>query len=106
MTAYVQGAPSYSLGPTLSGKPPTVGLVEFVGCTVLTDRLNVYIGLADDTPVCYVELRGPFNLTEISVPSGARPEPWVGETVEEIYDAGTDRLLVHGTGPSKPRPGF
>ena len=106
MTAYLQGAPSCGLGPTLSGQPPTVESVEFVGCKVLTDRLNVYIGLADDALVCYVVLRGPFNLAMMSLPPGAHPGPHFSETVEEIYDASTGRLLVEAAGSFKPRPDF
>ncbi len=106
MKAYLQGAPSCSLGPTLSGQPPIVESVEFVTCKELTDRLNVYIGLADDALACYVVLRGPFNLTMISLPPGHHPGPHFCEIVEEIYDASTGRLLVAAAGSFKPRPGF
>lgn len=107
MTTYLQGAPQCSLGPTLSGLPPTVESVEFVGCKELTDRLNVSIGLADDAPVCHVVLRGPFHLTKISVPPGYRnPGPAICPTVEEIYNGRTGRLLVVAAGTFKPRPGY
>jgi hypothetical protein len=104
MTAYLQGAPSCSLGPTLSGEPPTVESLEFVGCKKLTDRLHVFIGWDDDALVCYVVLRGPFLLTNISLPPGHPGGPAFSEKVEEIYDASTGRLLVTGLG-SKRRPG-
>lgn len=106
MQAYLQGAPSCSLGPTYSGQPPTVEAVEFVGCKELTDRLNVHIGLADDAPVCYVVLRGPFHPTMTSRPPGGVAYFRLCETVEEIYDASTGRLLVTGAGSFKPRPGW
>jgi hypothetical protein len=108
MKAYLQGAPSCSLGPTLSGQPPTVESVEFVGCKELTVRLHVYIGLADDAPVCYVVLRGPFMLTGVSFPPGGHHLPPFSETEEEIYDASTGRLLVHAAGSFKSwrKPGF
>ena len=106
MTAYLQGAPECSLGPTLSGEPPIVEAVEFVTSKELTDRLKVYIGPDDDALVCYVVLRGPFNLTMISLPPGYHhPGPHISQTVEEIYDASTGRLLVSGVGPSRRRPG-
>ncbi|HEY1390835.1 MAG TPA: hypothetical protein VGF38_20035 [Ktedonobacterales bacterium] len=105
MTAYLQGAPECSLGPTLFGEPPTVESVEFVTCKELTDRIKVYIGPDDDALVCYVVLRGPFNLTMISLPPGHLPGPHISQTVEEIYDASTGRLLVSGAGSSRPRPG-
>ncbi len=106
MKAYLQGAPSCSLGPTLSGQPPTVESVEFVGCKELTARLHVFIGWDDDALVCHVVLRGPFNLTGISTPPGHHPGPYVCETVQEIYDARTGRLLVKGAGPPGRRPGW
>lgn len=84
LKAYLQGAPSCSLEPTLSGQPPTVESLEFVGCKKLIDRLKVHIGLADDAPVCYVMLRGPFHMTMISLPPGAIPYLRVCETVKEI----------------------
>jgi len=105
MTAYLQGAPECRLGPTLSGEPPTVESVEFVTCKELTDRIKVYIGPDDDALVCYVVLRGPFLLSMMSLPPGADPGPHFSQTVIEIYDAGTGRLLVSGVDPSRRRPG-
>jgi hypothetical protein len=58
MTAYLQGAPRCSLGPTLSGEPPTVESVEFATVKELRERLHVSIGSSDGAPVCYVVLRG------------------------------------------------
>lgn len=75
MMAYLQSMPSCSLGPTLSGEPPTVESIEFVGCKEMTGRLNVWIGLADDALVCYVVLRGPFRMTMMSRAPGDRREP-------------------------------
>lgn len=106
MTTYLQGAPSSSFGPTLSGDPPTIETLEFVGCKELTNRLHLWIGLADDAPVCYVELRGPFLLRNISLPPGHPGGPAYSEIVTEIYDASTGRLLVGVAGSAKPRPGF
>ena len=106
MTAYLQDAPSSSFGPTLSGDPPTIETLEFVGCKELTDRLHVWIGLADDAPVCYVVLRGPFLLRNISFPPGRLGGPAYSEIVTEIYDASTGRLLVGVAGSAMPRPGF
>ena len=105
MKAYLQGASECSLGPTLSGEPPTVESVEFVTCKELTDRVKVYIGPDDDALVCHVVLRGPFHLAMISMPPGANPGPHFSERVVEIYDAGTGDLLVSGAGLFKPRPG-
>jgi hypothetical protein len=101
MRSYLQSAPVCAGGPTLSGDPPTIETLEFVGCKELTDRLNLYIGLPDDALVCYVVLRGPFHLRRISYPPGSLHGVPVSQTVEEIYDAGTGRLLVWGAGPSK-----
>lgn len=102
MKAYLQSAPSCAGGPTLSGQPPTIDTLEFVGCKQLTDRLNLFIGLADDALVCYVVLRGPFWMKLVSYPPGAIHGIPVSETVEEIYDARTGDLLVWSAGPSKP----
>ncbi len=105
MKAYLQGAPSCSLGPTLAGEPPIVESVEFVTCKELTDRIKVYIGPDDDALVCYVVLRGPFLLAMMSLPPGAVPGPHFSERVIEIYDASTGDLLVSGVGSSRRRPG-
>jgi hypothetical protein len=106
LKAYLQGAPSCSLGPTLSGEPPTIESVEFAPVKELTERLNEWIGPDDDALVCFVVLRGPFRLSMISLPPGARPGPYFSDTVGEIYDASTGRLLVAGVGAFKPRPGW
>ena len=107
MKAYLQGAPECSLGPTLSGEPPTVESVEFASVKELRERLNVYNGPSDNTLVCFVVLRGPFHLTRISLPPGTVVYgiPWCN-IVSEIYDAMTGRLLVHGVGAFKPPPGW
>jgi hypothetical protein len=102
MKAYLQSAPSCVGGPTVSGQPPTIDTLEFVGCKELTNRLNLSIGLPGDKLICYVVLRGPFRLTMMSYPPGAIEGIPVSETVEEIYDASTGNLLIWGTGPSKP----
>ena len=107
MRAYLQGAPECSLGPTLSGEPPTVESVEFASFKELKYRLNESIGLDDDAPACFVVLRGPFHLTRISLPPGkvVYGIPWCN-TVGEIYDASTGRLLVMGVNAFKSRPGW
>jgi hypothetical protein len=106
MTAYLHGAPCCSMGPTLSGEPPTVESVEFASVKELRKRLNVWIAPDDDALVCFVVLRGPFLLTMISVPPGARPGPYFSDTVGEIYDARVGRLLCAGGNAFKPRPGW
>ena len=106
MKAYLQGAPSCSLGPTLSGEPPTVESVEFATYRELRNRLNTFIGHDDDALACYVVLRGPFLLRGISYPPGGHRGPAFGEIVEEIYDASTGSLLVVAAGSFKPRPGW
>jgi hypothetical protein len=88
-------------------RPSTLEFVgctlEFVGCKELTDRLNLFIGLPDDALVYYVVLRGPFWMTNVSYPPGSHHGVGVSQTVQEIYDAGTGRLLVWGAGPSKSK---
>ncbi len=99
MTSYLQSVPASAGGPTLSGDPPTIETLEFVGCKELTKRLNLYIGLADDALVCYVVLRGPFHLTQMSLPPGATPGARICQRVLEIYDASTGRFLLWGVSP-------
>jgi hypothetical protein len=101
MRSYLQSAPLSAGGPTVSGDPPTIETLEFVRCKELTDRLSLFIGLADDALVCYVVLRGPFWMTNVSYPPGSHHGVGASQTVQEIYDAGTGRLLVWGAGPSK-----
>ncbi len=96
MKVYLQSMPSCSAGPTLSGEPPIVETLEFVGCKELSNRLNLSIGLADDALVCYAVLGGPFQMKMMSLPPGAAAGIRVSERVEEIYDASTGQLLVWG----------
>jgi hypothetical protein len=107
MKAYLQCAPECSLGPTLSGEPPTVESVEFATYKELRNRLSTFIGLDDDALACFVVLRGPFHLTGISLPPGkvVYGIPWCNR-VGEIYDARTGRLLVKGVNAFKSRPGW
>ena len=54
-----------------------------------------YISRPDSALVCYVELRGPFFPTHVSVPPGqALPETVDGGI--EVFDAQTGNLLVWG----------
>jgi hypothetical protein len=107
MKAYLQGAPCCSMGPTLSGEPPTLESVEFASCKELRERLHVYIGPSDDAPACFVVLRGPFHLTSISCAPGTVVYgiPWCN-IVGEIYDAITGRLICASVNAFKPRPGW
>jgi hypothetical protein len=107
MQAYLRGAPECSLGPTLSGESPTVESVEFASVKELRERLHVYIGPSDDALVCFVVLRGPFHLTQISLPPGkvVYGIPWCN-IVGEIYDAMTGNILCHSVNAFKPRPGW
>lgn len=106
MTSYLQSAPTCAGGPTLSGDPPIIETLEFVGCKELTKRLKLSIGLADDALVCFVVLRGPFLMTMMSLPPGATPGPHFSHRVVEIYDASTGRLLVWGGFPTYDKTRF
>jgi len=103
MRSYLQSAPLSAGGSTLSGGPPAIETLEFVRCKELTDRLNTSIGLPDDALVCYVVLRGPFWMTNVSYPPGRRHGVGVSQTVQETYDAGTGHLLVWVAGRSKSK---
>ena len=107
MKAYLQGAPECSLGPTLSGEPPTVESVEFANVKELRERLRVWISPDDNALVCVVVLRGPFHLTKISFPPGkvVYGIPWCN-IVGEIYDAVTGNILCMGVNAFKARPGW
>jgi hypothetical protein len=107
MKAYLRGAPECSLGPTLSGEPPTVELVEFASVKELRERLHVGIGSSDDASVCFVVLRGPFHLTQISLAPGTVVYgiPWCN-IVGEIYDAVTGRRICASVNAFKSRPGW
>ena len=69
----------------------------------MTDRLHVWVGLADDAPVCPVVLRGPFLLREISLPPGHPGGPAHSEPVTANSDTSTGRLLLGGVG-DRPDP--
>jgi hypothetical protein len=107
MKAYLQGAPRCSLGPTLSGEPPTVESLEFASAKELRERLHTHVGLPGDALACFVVLRGPFHLRGISRPPGTvfYGIPWC-TIVGEIYDATTGRRLCASVNAFKPRPGW
>lgn len=107
MKGYLQGVPECSLGPTLSGELPTVESLEFVSCKALRERLHAYIGPSDDALACFVVLHGPFHLTNVSFAPGTVVYgiPWCN-TVGEIYDASTGRLLCASVNAFKSRPGW
>jgi hypothetical protein len=48
----------------------------------------------DDYLICYVELRGPFLLSGMSLPPGVKPP--IVQTAFEVFDAHTGNLLVFG----------
>ena len=101
MTVYLLSGPVCAGGPTLSGDPPAIETLEFVGCKELAGHLHTYIGLADDAPVCYVVLLGPFLLRGVSFPPGTVHTAPISQRVEELYDASTGNLLVWSAGFSK-----
>jgi len=107
MKTYLQGVAECSLGPTLSGEPPTVESIEFASVKELRERLRVWISPDDNTLVCVVVLRGPFHLTKISLPPGkvVYGIPWCN-IVGEIYDAMTGALLCVGVNAFKSGPGW
>lgn len=76
---------------TVSGKPAKILSIDFITSKEASERMKGdSIGLADNAPVCYVELYGPFITG--SVPYGAKP--LVSNRGVEIFDARTGRLLV------------
>ena len=98
---FLLSAPRSAGGPTVSGQLPTIETLEFVRCKELSDRLRLSIGLADDALVCYVVLRGPFQLTGMSFPPGVFRGIPIAQTVQEFYDANTGRMLMWGSGLSR-----
>jgi hypothetical protein len=59
-----------------------------------------FIGVPDREMVCYVVLRGPFVLTNISIPPGMEMrEIPIAETVVQGFDTRAGNLLIWGTGP-------
>lgn len=76
---------------TVSSKPAKILSIEFITSKEARERMKGdSVGVADDAPVCYVVLYGPFQTG--SVPPGAKP--LVSDKGVEIFDGRTGRLLV------------
>jgi len=81
------------------GTPPTLGNVEFLPAVQASARLNGEpIGRADDALVCWVEIKGPLDVSnDITLPSTVRAaSPSVPPAAKEIlvFDAQTGNLLL------------
>ena len=82
-------------GPTVSGDQPVITKVMFIGGGEASKLLGGgTVDRPDDYLVCYVELRGPFLLSGMSLPPGMKPP--IVETAHEVFDAHTGNLLVFG----------
>lgn len=100
MRKYLQRYPSSFIGPTVSGKSPTIDTIEFMTSKQACELMHgASSGLSDDEMICYVVLRGPFIGSMISYAPGTKLKgnPIV-ETVVEVFDARTGNLLVGSVG--------
>lgn len=90
-------ANGYSGGPVVSGSHLVVEKVLFITSEQASALLNdESIGRANDTIVCFVQLRGPFLIEGIDVPYGvSNPNPTI-QRGYEIFDTHTGNLLGWG----------
>jgi hypothetical protein len=92
VTHYITTHP-FPLGPTTTGKPPTIVSIEFITSKQASQRLlGESIGVPDTAIVCYVKLSGPFTMSFAPHPPGAQVPP--SNTATEIFDAQTGNLLL------------
>ncbi len=82
------------VGPTVSGNPFIIRKIQFMTnkeVTTLSHGENP--GLADDTIVCVAELYGPFYMTAISVPPGAKQLPPM-DAIGVVFNAQTGKIIM------------
>jgi hypothetical protein len=83
----------FPLGPTTTGKPPTIVSIEFITSKEASQRmLGETLGLPDTAIVCYVKLSGPFALSQAPVPASVHLAP--SNTATEVFDAQSGNLLI------------
>lgn len=83
----------FPLGPTTTGKSPTIVSIEFITSKQARQRLfGEALGVPDTAIVCYVKLKGPFTMSLAPRPPLAKAGP--SNTATEIFDAQTGSLLL------------
>jgi hypothetical protein len=83
-------------GPVVSGAHLKILTVKFVTSKQASDLMSgESVGRPDDALVCYVKVQGPFLLTNVSVPRGAKAQT-TAEYGDAVFDAHTGNLLVWG----------
>ncbi len=91
--AYVSSHP-FPSGPTITGVSPTIVSTSFITTKEANARMHgEHTGLSDTALVCYVVLKGPFTMTNVSRPYGAKALPPTNVGVE-VFDAQTGNLLM------------
>lgn len=91
--AYVSTHP-FPSGPTTTGVSPTVVSTSFITTKEANTRMHgEHTGLSDTALVCYVVLKGPFAMTNVSRPYGVKALPPENVGVE-VFDAQTGNLLM------------
>ncbi len=94
VTKYLQ-THLFAAGPTTTGKPPTIELIQLLTDAQASLKIGSSIGLPDNAPVYYVLLQGPFVPTNVKLPPSEKP---IGNVNEgwEVFDAYAGNLLVWG----------
>ena len=95
--AYITAHPAPPRMTLAEGYTVKILTTDFISSKEASQRMQgEYVGLPDTVLVCYVTLQGPFLLSHVSSPFGAKPFA-PSETVTEVFDAHTGNLLVSGT---------
>lgn len=94
VTQYLQ-THLFAAGPTTTGKPPTIELIQLLTDVQASKKIGSSVGLPNNAPVYYVLLRGPFIPVNVKLPPSEKP---IGNVDEgwEIFDAYAGNLLVWG----------
>lgn len=83
-------------GPVVSGAHLKILTIQFVTSKQASDLMSgESVGRPDDAIVCYVKVQGPFLLTNVPVPHGAKAQT-TAEYGDAVFDAHTGNLLVWG----------
>lgn len=93
VVTYLGLHPARSAGNVGSKQSATIERIEFLSARDVKDRLNTWIGVPDDAPLCLVTLRGTFMAGSLP-----RIAPIQGNRAWRVFDARSGNILLEGVG--------
>ena len=85
----------FPAGPLVQGAHLKILTFQFITAKQASDRMKgEFVGLPDNSLVCYVKVQGPFMLTNVHLPKGyPRTTAEIGDIV---FDGHTGNLMIWG----------